>query len=547
MNSAHWGKRLLLFLIPLYVIILSFIFLRTFLPFYLNQPDPSYCYLFNGMNTLGGNMGKQAFKNLLQPGATIQCFASGVIFIKSLFSSSHSPIYEDVIRNPESYLSACSVILTLLLVCINYLTGVYVFRHTGSIGVSMLFQITPLINIDIIKRAIVLEPESLIIIVSAFFMAYLFLKAPENKVNTDNQQNKKSAILFGLFSGFLIASKYTCVPIIFLVLFILKKNKERLIYLGMVMLSFFILIIPVLPKIENMFQWVRDFSIYNDIYGNVEEQAINPPQFIKNLKDLLLTDTVFTLIYFVITMALLITVVNSIRKRETPFVRTISGVWFSITSLILAVAKHCDFHYLIFAECCFPLGLVISYKIFSGSFSSFIQNFRNYTKKILYSALAIFFLFLMVEKIRYIPLHYVQPVSIDKSTDKYEALPLIISVKSGLACGRKEPALYLGYMYAGGTQDVYARFLEKIYPGTYIYWNGLQTLTHWEQTIPMAEFSAKNKKMLLYLKGYDDAEALSVLNKFCVNDTGTKPVDEKIVFKDLKTLQSVYMIDESHE
>jgi Dolichyl-phosphate-mannose-protein mannosyltransferase len=547
MNSAYFGKRLLLFVIPVYSIIVCCIFLKKFSPFYLNQPDPCYSYLFNGMNVLGGSMEKQAFKNLLQPGATIQCFASGVIFIENFLFSSHTPIYQDVIQNPESYLYTCSIVLILLLVCINYLTGRYVFRHTGSIGASMLLQITPLINIDIVKRAIVLEPESLIIIMSTFFMAYLFLKAPENNIKTDNQQNKKTVILFGIFSGFLIASKYTCVPVIFLVLFILEKNKDRLVYMGTVILSFFIFIIPVLPKIRNVFQWVRNFSVYNDIYGNVDEQAMNPSQFIKNFKDLFLADTVFTSIYFIITMAFLVTLVDRIRKRETPFIRTISGIWFSITALILAVAKHCDFHYLIFAECCFPLGLAVSYKIFSGSFSPFMQNFANYKKKILYSGFILFLLFLVVEKIRYIPLHYLQPVSIDKYTDEYKTVPLIISIKSGLACGRKEPALYLGYMYAGGTQELYAKVLKQMYPNTYIYWNGSQTLSYWDETISIPEFSTKNKKMLLYLKGYDDAEELSVLNKLWVDNLRVKTVEKEIVFKDPKTLQSIYMIDSSHE
>lgn len=480
------------------------------------------------------------------PGTTVQCFAAVIFYIKHLFTSSHTPLFQDVIMNSESYLYTCSIVLIILFVCVNYFTGAYILRHTGSIGLSMLFQITPLININIVQRAIVLGPESLIIIVAPFFMAYLFVNAPENKLYINKQITNKTVILFAIFSGFLIASKYTCAPVIILVLFILDRNKHRLAYIGMTIASFFIFIIPALPKIKTMFQWVWNLATHDGIYGKGEERVIDPSLFSKNLKDLFLTDTVFTSLYCIITLAFLITIVSWIRKKNILFFRTILGVWLSITALILLVAKHCDFHYLIFSECSFPLGMAVSYKIFSGSFVPLIENYKKYEKKILYGIFTLVILFLIIEKIRYIPSRHPKSLSINNYIYNYKTMPLIISIESGLECERVEPALYLGYMYSGGLQDKYAVFLKKIYPNTYIYWYGSQTVTYWNETIPIAEFCSKNKKAIIYLKGYDDTTKMNIIHKFCGEKAGPK-CNEQEVYREPETLQNVYLINNRYE
>jgi len=533
MGSASSAKKLLLFFAPVYIIVFCSIFIAKSSPFYMTEPDPSYIHLFNGMNLASGNM---EIGNTDNPGTTIQCFAAAVIFIKHILSGS-APLYQDVILHPESYLFTCSVLLLILFACINYITGVYIFRRTGSIGLSMLFQLIPFININIIKWVVVLSPEAMIIIMANFFLAYLFIHAPENKMQGEKQPASKTIILFGLFSAFLIVSKYTCSPIVLLVLFMLKSNKQRLQYIGVVILSFFIFIIPALSKMQNMYQWVHDLATHDGLHGKGDNRIIDPMQFSHNLKGLLTTDAVFTSIYSIITLAFIITIINWLRKKETlPYFRTIIGIWISITLLLLAVAKHTEFHYLIFAECCFPLALIVSYTILSASFSPLIQRYSKHEKAILYSFFSLFVLFLIIEKIRYIPNKHPKYVGMDKYIGKYKDVPLVISVKSGLACERNEPAFYLGYMYAGNTQDTYAAFLDKIYPNTFIYWSNTNRLCHWNKTLAMGDFIAKKDSLLIYTKGYEDTAQTTLINQFSLHST------RQLIHSDAETQQSVYLL-----
>lgn len=544
-RSAYSKKQWLLFIIPVYIIILSCIFLRKLWPFYMSQPDPSYIYLFNGMNLAGGNM---EVGNIDNPGITVHCFAAIVIFIKHLFSSSHLPIYQDVILNSESYLYTCSVLLIFLFTGINYILGAYVFRHTGSIGVAVVFQLAPLINIGIMQRVVTLCAESFIIIVTSFFMAYIYCQCIDNTTLIKKNTSFKKVILFGLFSGFLLATKYTCVPVIILVLFFIEKTKQRLFYLGMSILSFLFFIIPALPEFKNMYQWVWSLFSHDGIYGTGKQQVINPSYFLKNLKDIFLTDIIFTSFYVIITLAFIIALAGRVRKKNTtPLFRLVTGVWLSITTLILAVAKHCDFHYLIFAECCFPLGLILSYKIFSHSLnlpsyagSTIGQGYKKHQQKIAWSVFVFAGIFLVIEKIRYIPFHPYQPVNISNYIGEYKTLPLIISVKGSLACERKEPALFLGYMYSGSLTNEYYPFLEKKYPRTFIYTDGSPNFIHWEQLVPINQFSEQNRKMLVYLKGYDNAKQQALLHQFC---PGALWNDKQVIFNDSKTLQAVYLVN----
>ena len=542
-HTKYSLKRLWLYVIPLYALVVCSIFFRKSYPFYMSQPDPCYCYLFNGMNLASGHM---EIGHIDHPGTPVQCFAAIVIFMKHLFSSSHLPVYQDVILNPESYLYPCSLLLILLFLVSNYLVGAYVFRHTSSVGTAMVLQLTPLVHVNIIQHVVALCPESFIATVSCFFMGYLYVQCVQNKLSDKLHGSYRTVIFFGIFSGVLIATKYICAPVTILVLFLLEKNKQRLLYVGISILSFFFFIIPAIPKMKNMYQWIWALFSHDGIYGRGEAQVINPSSFLRNLKDIFLTDTVFTSLYAIITLAVVIALINRFgKKRKAPLFRAITGVWLAITVLVLAVAKHSEFHYLIFAECCFPFGLMVAYKILSGFISATIKGFEKHRQKIAYALFSAIFLFLVIEKIRYMPKLYPSPVGISSYVDEYNDTPFIICVNGTAACERKEPALFLGYMYSGGLITTYFPFLEKTYPNTYLYSVDLQVLIHWEQTVPLTSLTEKNKEVLVYLKGYDNAKQQSLLHQFCSNPT--ELCDEQLIFKDQATQQSIYIIHHKSE
>lgn len=484
--------------------------------------------------------------NTDNPGTTVQCFAAIIIFIGHLFSGSKLPLYQDAFLHTEGYLMACSVVLIILFVGINYLTGAYIYKYTQNTGLSMMFQIIPFLNMNIIQRAIVLEPEAMIIIVCTFFMALLFINAPESNTKDKKLLTNSTIILFALFSGFLIASKYTCIPLVVLVLFILNNNKERLIYMGAAAGAFLFFIIPAIPKFKSMYQWVWNLFTHDGIYGKGDTRIINPSQYIIKLKSIFLTDTIFTVIYSLITLAFLLAVFSRLkRKDDIPYFRTICGIWCSVTLLILIVAKHCDFHYLIPAECSFPLGLVVSYRILSNSLLKGIAFYKKHERRIIYPVATLFVLFMLIEKVRYLPIRHPQPMLTDKYIDEEEDKPLLIAVKSSTECERIELSLYLGYLFSGNMQDTYARFLSNKYPQSYIFWDGSDNVLFWGKEIPVTDFGKMNRKMLVYMKGYNDSTRDVLMNKLYGCNRDKLPPGWKMEqrLKDSKTIQEIYSIE----
>jgi len=475
--------------------------------------------------------------NTDNPGTTIQCFGAVVVLAKFLFSHSEPELYRDVILNPEGYLFACGVALIVLLVLVNYLVGAYIFRHTSNMGTAILFQLAPLINVNIIQRGIVLGPEAAIIISAGFFMAYLY-------VNSGKQSTMRVIITCAVFSAFMIASKYTSFPVVILVLFILQGSKYRLVYLAATVAAFFVFIIPAIPKLNGMFQWVWSIAAHDGIYGKGEARIVNPVQFFNNLQGIILTDAVFSSIYGLITFAFFFSLTAYIRKKKAPpFSRTITGVWVSVTVLILVVAKHAEFHYLIFAECCFPLGLVVSYKILSPYARSIIKNYGAIEKIATYSFLSVLCIFLVIEKIRYIPLRQPKWVGVNGYISKYKNIPLIVSIKDGMACETEEPALFLGYMYSGNMQAEYSSFLNKLYPNTWIYWSNVHRLLNWNKEAAPNELLDKTGQVLIYTKGYDEAARINVIHSLEGDTlTSTKKFTEQEVFSNEATLQRVSLI-----
>lgn len=162
----------------------------------------------------------------------------------------------------------------------------------------------------------------------------------------------------------------------------------------------------------------------------------------------------------------------------------------------------------------------------------------------LYLIFTLFSIFLVVEKIRYLPMRHPQPLFTDKYMAGYKTLPRIISIKSSTECELIEPSLYLGDSFSGSLQDAYGRFLNKIYPNTYIYWDGTQNLLHWNETLTIPDFFSKKSGALVYMKGFDRTSQTNLLNKFCTAN-GTRMQGKckvQKIYSDSGTVQSIYLI-----
>src|SRR5690242_10406183 len=102
-------------------------------PFFSSWGDPTYSYLFNGLNIASGY-----FKvgQVDHPGTPLQWYSAGLIRLFHLFSS-EKDIVRDVLAHPEWYLFRMGIVSSFIIALCVYLAGTLMMRFTQNIFYSL--------------------------------------------------------------------------------------------------------------------------------------------------------------------------------------------------------------------------------------------------------------------------------------------------------------------------------------------------------------------------------------------------------------------------
>jgi hypothetical protein len=551
MKPAFHTKWLLLIL-PFFYLVLSFVFLSSIKQFYISHLDPAYEYLLNGTNLAGGHFRIGIDEH---PGTPVKIFAALVIFIKHLFFGT-GVLYQDVLMHPESYLYTCSVILALLLFFATYFAGTSVFHRSGNIGLGLLFQSAPLVFTDSMRNPISLSAESSITIVGILFTAFLYTKLISYNEPPGKTTTNKNVVVFGLFTALLFTTKIYCAPVILLVLFMIKRQNQRILYLVSSGLFSLVLLFPLYTQMRNWVGSIKDMVLHSGPYGQGNSGIINVSLYKNTFIQIFTNHYIFTAVYIFAIAAFLAALREILKKRANPsgFIFPIIGILIFFTLFILIIAKqytinclnpltHTVFilvnsYYLILPICFFPLAIAISYKILSPLVS--FDFFRMQKQKLLYTILAIFIVwnggktFGACYEVRN------QNVSLEKTCsflNEWKNTPLII-IADGGEQAHVEPALLFGSYFSGKWEMLeYFDFLKKIYPDTYLYSVGWKdVITFWGSETDISTILKKNNKALIYISGADSLAEQTTLTRVCL----VKAWQNKIVFKKIYSSDNKY-------
>ncbi|HTB05831.1 MAG TPA: hypothetical protein VK806_02675, partial [Bacteroidia bacterium] len=505
--------------------------------YYTSAPNPAYAYLINATNIASGHLDIGHFDH---PGTTVQCFAAFIIYIQHSLSG-NGPLYQDVLLHPESFLFTYSIVLILILGITFYYTGAYIYRNTLSIGTAILFQLTPMFTLGMLEDGMYMKPEPFIIVAGTFLMAYLYVQFIDKKEKTNETPWYKVSIITGILTGFLIASKINCLPIIILPFFLMRGIKQYILYVLTTAICFIICILPIISKFSSFLIWVENLITHDGLYGKGAQRITNFHVIKTNLQGLFSTDPVFTLIYLVISTAFIITIINIFKKKKQDgiYSHAIIGIWLFITVLILIVAKHYKFYYIFPAATSLAFGLIVSYHTLSISLASFFPSRKNTILYYFAGALSLLTAF-----------HYFLDVIPDKTAN--ESLPMsreFIQTKKNIPviiatefeAAYIEPSLYFGIVYAGNLAPLYLHFEQKNYPNSYLYKTEPKQLIQWDREAITPELFAKNDSVLVYFKDKEENEEESILQDL-ITHNGLKLGSYKKNFESSSPTESIYVI-----
>ncbi|MEP7171699.1 MAG: hypothetical protein ABI855_20165, partial [Bacteroidota bacterium] len=150
----------LLLLTPLLALLLNIAIVTERNPFYSSWSDPTYDYMFNGLNLASGHL-KAGHAD--HPGTPLQIYAGITIKVFHLFRS-EKDIVKDVILNPEWYLYRMCITSCFLISLSIFFAGWFILRFTKNIFYAFLIQATHLISLRAIFFSQNLMTEFILVI-----------------------------------------------------------------------------------------------------------------------------------------------------------------------------------------------------------------------------------------------------------------------------------------------------------------------------------------------------------------------------------------------
>jgi len=183
------------------------------------------------------------------------------------------------------------------------------------------------------------NPDRFFMIVGMIFILIYLKHGYENRLS------RKFALWSGVVVGLGMATKFNFLPVVILPLLLIETNKNRLIYAGSAIVSFFIFIAPIITKFDDYFRFMTSIFKHDELYGAGESNILNLKKMAGSLLDIFSINPEL----LILMMALIGLTVFAIRKRKegmNQFIFLFAGYLFIIALQILMVSKHFKNYYL---------------------------------------------------------------------------------------------------------------------------------------------------------------------------------------------------------
>lgn len=334
MNSLR--KNIPLSIIPLLIIALGVYMFMFFDPFYSRAIDPEFPYLVNGLNV--ALLKFNYIGHYDHPGTPLQMFNGLVIRIVHLFSGNGN-MAQDVFARPEYYLNAISLFMLVIQSALVFAVGLMGIRRNLPYWQIAILQASCFFNDVLVWLFCRVNPDRFFMIVGLLFiLVYL-------KHGYENRSPRKFALWSAVIMALGLATKFNFLPLLFLPLLFIETNKNRLIYAGAGIASFFLFIAPVITKLDDYLRFIKGIFIHDGLYGAGEEKVLNLQKMMASMGEIFRINPGL----YLLIGALVISLFIALRKRKEgmqPFVFLFAGLLVIMALQMLMVSKHFKNYYL---------------------------------------------------------------------------------------------------------------------------------------------------------------------------------------------------------
>lgn len=323
-------------IIPLLVVAWGIFLYLFFDPFYSKSVDPEFPYLINGLNC--ALLKFNYIGHIDHPGTPFQVFI-GLVIRMTHFISGNGNIAQDVFARPEHYLNAISNSMLLIQAILIFAVGFIGIKRKIPFWQIAILQATCFFSSDLMWFFTRVNPDRFFMIVGLIFiLVYL-------KHGYENRSSRKFALWSGVVMGLGTATKINFLPVLFLPLLLIDGNKNRLIYAGSGIVSFFVFIAPIIDKFGAFRSFVEGIFKHDGLYGRGEANILNYQKMMESAAEIFRINPGL----YLLIAALFVMLFIAIRKRKDgtkEYIFLFAGFLFIIALQMLIVSKHFKNYYL---------------------------------------------------------------------------------------------------------------------------------------------------------------------------------------------------------
>lgn len=316
-----------LLLVPLLSLGISARLLAVRGPFWLgSNSDPDYVYLLDSAFVAAGD----APGFFGHPGTPVSLVGAAVLRTVHGIAPGHE-IIEAVLADPEKYLRLLTLIVLCLVTATLAVTGALVWRYSGSVAAALISQSTLLISDAALRSVVKLQPEPLLLCVSAL-VAVVVMRA-------GTKQSTWRAILLGAVCGVSIALKVTALPLLVLPWILFTKRRDAIVSTGASIAVAALATIPGWQGAGQLTSMSVRIATHAGAYGRGRETLIDVGEYLAGIQTELLQEP--------LAMAtVLAAVALCVRTRADR--RVLLALAAAILGSVLLVARHAtDMRYLV--------------------------------------------------------------------------------------------------------------------------------------------------------------------------------------------------------
>lgn len=502
----------------------------------LRSCDPEYIYFMSGLTLSDGNLKLGHIDN---PGTPLQVLVALVFKIVYFFRSVSIPYVEDVLLHSDLYLSVTSLTITTLTAGLLFYAGYKVFQITKSVFYALMVQTAPFMPViwyDLVGRV---APELIMpfpVILLTVLLIRIFYKEEETSY--------KDVALFAFLSAFGLTIKLTFLPLWLIPLFVVHKWKQRILFVMLGILFFFVIAFPVTLQFHIFWGWVKNLFLHSGTYGSGDTNIIDFAAVGKNLRELYGYEKRYFYIFFGL-IAILAAYIGWFRKKaDKKMVLLTVGVILTIAIQLLMVGKHYAHRYFIPVLMLSPLMIFIMAELIKKMVS------HKYAVWVINAGIILVLIWNIQFNRQWLPIK-TEAMGTDienrmptwhvAQTLEKDSYKIITSQNYG--CPFIEYTLMYSSVWASNEKRMeYAPILGKLYPNTYNYFTWDNTIKYWGEKFDAQKIIDSGKPVYLYLERNEEELYRKTVAKLAEESATKFQVSSKTVYLNPKTTEIIYQL-----